>query len=281
MRTRAVIEQAKGILIERIACTPDEAFSHLVQLSQDSNRKLVDIAADLLATVAPPEAEQLLPPAAPRSARAEPGPAAGAPAADTASADTVTGDFAARYHVAASALASAESPDELAARLTETALAPLGVGAVALTLLEPDGALRLVASHGVPAHQLSQWQRIPPHTSLPLTDAARGGATVWVRGRTEFGTRYPDLKGEDLVPGDTVCALPLRTGEQLIGAMKLGWPGTFRADRATERYLSALARLCAAQLLRVLAPGGEDGEHRCRPASRGSGRCWTRSSTRS
>lgn len=93
--------------------------------------------------------------------------------------------------------------------------------------------------------------------SLPLTDSARGGATVWVR-RSEFASRYPDLKGEDLVPGDTVCALPLRTGEQLIGAMKLGWPGTFRPDRPTERYLSALARLCAAQLLRVLAPDEDE-----------------------
>ncbi|MED7953940.1 SpoIIE family protein phosphatase [Streptomyces sp. BE303] len=278
MRTRAVIEQAKGILIERISCSPDAAFGHLVRLSQDSNRKLADLAADLVGSVAPPDHDERVPDADGHTAdghttgaappTAAPPPTAGpsapperpgpAPARPGAGAPAVRGDFAARYHMAASALASAESPDELAALLTEVALAPLGVGAVALTVLEPDGALRLVASHGVPSHQLSQWQRIPPQTSLPLTDAARGGTTVWVR-RSEFGARYPDLKGEDLVPGDTVCALPLRTGERLIGAMKLGWPGTFRADRATEHHLSALARLCAAQLLRVLVPGGEGG----------------------
>ncbi|MFG3054039.1 SpoIIE family protein phosphatase [Kitasatospora sp. NPDC048239] len=256
MRTRAVIEQAKGILIERISCTPDEAFSHLVQLSQDGNRKLVDIAADLLGTAAPPDADEHIPAAPPPPVAVPRGPAAPRP---PVAAPVVTGDFAARYHVAASALASAETPDELATLLIEAALAPLGVGAIALALLEPDGALRLVASHGVPAHQLSQWQRIPPHMSLPLTDAARGGATVWVRGRAEFAARFPDLKGEDLVPGDTICALPLRAGERVIGAMKLGWPGEFHADREGERYLTALARLCASQLLRVLTPGTEAG----------------------
>ncbi|MBP0450632.1 SpoIIE family protein phosphatase [Kitasatospora sp. RG8] len=255
MRTRAVIEQAKGILIERFSCTTDEAFSHLVQLSQDSNRRVVDIAADLLATVAPPDTDE----DGPVAGLPQPAPVGRAPAAagPRAGGRSVAGDFAARYHLAASALGSAEAPDELAALLTEAALAPLGVGAVALTLLEPDGALRLVASHGVPAHQLSQWQRIPPSMSLPMTDAVRSGTIVWAR-RSEFAARYPDLKGEDLVPGETVCALPLRTGERLIGAMKLGWPGDFHADRPAERYLSALGRLCAAQLLRVLNPSKEE-----------------------
>lgn len=163
MRTRAVIEQAKGILTERIGCTPDEAFSHLVQLSQDSNRKLVDIAADLLGTVAPPEADDHLPVVERRPFFAPPAPVVRGPdpAQSRAGAPAVGGEYAARYHVTASALGSAETPDELAALLVEAALAPLGVGAVALTVLEPDGALRLVASHGVPAHQLSQWQRIP------------------------------------------------------------------------------------------------------------------------
>ncbi|MGW1084683.1 ANTAR domain-containing protein, partial [Kitasatospora sp. NPDC002522] len=255
MRTRAVIEQAKGILIERFSCTPDEAFSHLVQLSQDSNRRLVDLAADLLGTAAPPDAGEDELTALPRESA--PAPPVVAPARPRSRTRTVAGEFAARYHLAASALGSAESPDELAAVLSEAALAPFGVGAVALTVLEPDGALRLVASHGVPAHQLSQWQRIPPSMSLPMTDAVREGGVVWAR-RSEFAARYPDLKGEDLVPGETVCALPLRTGEQVIGAMKLGWPDAYRADRPTERYLSAVARLCAAHLLRVLAPGADE-----------------------
>ncbi|WP_425555195.1 ANTAR domain-containing protein [Kitasatospora arboriphila] len=53
MRTRAVIEQAKGMLAEREGGTPDQAFDRLVQLSQDTNRKLVEIAAEVVGVAAP------------------------------------------------------------------------------------------------------------------------------------------------------------------------------------------------------------------------------------
>src|SRR4051794_16308615 len=44
MRTRAVIEQAKGILMSQQRCTATEAFNLLAAASQRSNRKLRDIA---------------------------------------------------------------------------------------------------------------------------------------------------------------------------------------------------------------------------------------------
>ncbi|MFG1928688.1 ANTAR domain-containing protein [Cryptosporangium sp. NPDC048952] len=49
MASRAVIEQAKGILIARHGCSPEEAFGQLTQMSQHANRKLRDIAAALVA----------------------------------------------------------------------------------------------------------------------------------------------------------------------------------------------------------------------------------------
>ncbi|WP_441248050.1 SpoIIE family protein phosphatase [Kitasatospora sp. McL0602] len=259
MHTRGLIEQAKGLLVERLVCTPERAFDELVRRSQQDNRKLVDIAAELIAAAAPAEADEPLLPS---------GPAPEHQASASAAAARPTGvpgevakapaeGFAARYHLAASALASADTADDLARLLHRYALRPLGVGAVVLALLEPDGALRLVGSHGVPAHQLSQWQRIPPQTAVPLTEAAQLGTTVWVHSRAEFAVRYPDLTGEDLIPGRTVCALPLRTGRRLIGGMKLGWADDHHLDPAAERYLSALARLTAAQLLRIVSAGGE------------------------
>ncbi len=44
MRTRAVIEPAKGILISQRRCDATEAFSLLAAASQRYNRKLRDIA---------------------------------------------------------------------------------------------------------------------------------------------------------------------------------------------------------------------------------------------
>jgi GAF domain-containing protein len=48
METRAVIEQAKGILIAQQHCTPEQAFELLTRLSQTTHRKLRDCAADLV-----------------------------------------------------------------------------------------------------------------------------------------------------------------------------------------------------------------------------------------
>lgn len=50
MQSRAVIEQAKGIIMGSRRCTADEAFAVLTRLSQDTNRKLRDVAAALVAT---------------------------------------------------------------------------------------------------------------------------------------------------------------------------------------------------------------------------------------
>jgi GAF domain-containing protein len=49
LESRAVIEQAKGILVAEYGCSPDAAFKRLSTLSQNTNRKLNQIAADLVA----------------------------------------------------------------------------------------------------------------------------------------------------------------------------------------------------------------------------------------
>ncbi|GLY47638.1 GAF and ANTAR domain-containing protein [Lentzea sp. NBRC 102530] len=48
LTSRAVIEQAKGVLMAVHSCTADEAFSMLVEQSQRANTKLRDVAVKLL-----------------------------------------------------------------------------------------------------------------------------------------------------------------------------------------------------------------------------------------
>jgi GAF domain-containing protein len=52
MEHRSVIEQAKGIVIASMGCDTDTAFRVLVQQSQHENRKLRDVASDLVASAA-------------------------------------------------------------------------------------------------------------------------------------------------------------------------------------------------------------------------------------
>ncbi|MGC4807925.1 GAF and ANTAR domain-containing protein [Micromonospora sp. DT233] len=49
MRSRAVIEQAKGIIMGERRCSPEEAFALMSKVSQDSNRKVRDVAETLVA----------------------------------------------------------------------------------------------------------------------------------------------------------------------------------------------------------------------------------------
>ena len=47
---RTIIGQAEGILMERFSLDADQAFSVLRRVSQDSQRKLYEVAADLVRT---------------------------------------------------------------------------------------------------------------------------------------------------------------------------------------------------------------------------------------
>jgi hypothetical protein len=46
LATRAIIEQAKGMIMERLTCTSEEAFNLIVLQSQHSSRRLHDIASE-------------------------------------------------------------------------------------------------------------------------------------------------------------------------------------------------------------------------------------------
>lgn len=48
LASRAVIEQAKGILMAAERCTPEEAFDILRHASQNQNRKLRAIASEIV-----------------------------------------------------------------------------------------------------------------------------------------------------------------------------------------------------------------------------------------
>lgn len=49
LESQPVIEQAKGILMARSRCSPDEAFEMLRRASMRMNRKLREVAADIVA----------------------------------------------------------------------------------------------------------------------------------------------------------------------------------------------------------------------------------------
>lgn len=68
LRTRPVIEQAKGMLMQTHRCTEEVAFRLLIGMSQALNRKLRDIAADIVTAMS---RDEPLPEATARALAAE------------------------------------------------------------------------------------------------------------------------------------------------------------------------------------------------------------------
>jgi GAF domain-containing protein len=53
LSSRILIEQAKGVLAERAKLSMDEAFAHLRAYARNNNRRLADVARDLISGVLP------------------------------------------------------------------------------------------------------------------------------------------------------------------------------------------------------------------------------------
>jgi AmiR/NasT family two-component response regulator len=61
LETRIVIEQAKGVLAERLDVDPDTAFALLRRAARSSRRRLHDVAAEVVGSrLTPPELQRVV-----------------------------------------------------------------------------------------------------------------------------------------------------------------------------------------------------------------------------
>ncbi|WP_431918846.1 GAF and ANTAR domain-containing protein [Micromonospora wenchangensis] len=251
-RAHAVVEQATGLLIARLQCTPEEAFAHLRRISQHSNTRLVDVAAGLLGAVPPPSP---VPPPAPAPEPFRPErylrPCPPSPALEVTGPPPLTGQAAARYHLTRAAMEAATGSNGLAEALAE-GVRHLGAGSALLGLLEPDGAVRLVGSYGLPRSVASLWQRAPGTVNMALLRAAVDGRPLWLT-RDEAHRR-----GYDFIGGGAmrVC-LPLRRGDRSFGVAAIGWETHRHLDDVERAYVVALTG-AAGRRLSALSAGSTD-----------------------
>ncbi len=174
---RSVIDLARGILMERLGCSPAEAQAQLEHLSAESGTSLDELAGQITgATHSGATRNQV-----------DGGATAGSGTAD---------DMTATAHRVARAGAAAEAaPDAgaVATAVLEEALAPAGAVAVALWRAEPDGGLELAGQAGFPAGDASRWRRIHPDMdTLPQRAAGQGAESWWPSGHPE-GVAIPVL----------------------------------------------------------------------------------------
>ena len=268
MRTRAVIEQAKGVLMAQQGIDAEAAFDQLAAMSQHANIRLAELAAALVGRVAPVPGEPAgtdtaPPPAIPAApvSPSRPGPVP--PAGPRPNAGTLPpprpAEFEAlqaQHQLLAARVSAARVYDELVEAVAAARGWP-SPSSVVMLLVEPDGALRLVSAVGLPAETRSQCTRVPPHVDLPLTEAVRTRVPVLLDG-PEQSARFSLLRQIQPSEGGS-ASLPLVVDGRAVGVIGIAWPVPVELSPLVRRYLTALADACARALSRIGRPGREPG----------------------
>ena len=217
----AVLEQAKGRLVERIGGSLAHASEHLHTLAASVGLTPLEMAAELTETA--------LPPGGPIPQHGDI-PVLGKRLAEARAAVTADGD----------ALADAV--------FTE-ALLPTGAVALAIWRMDPDGTLSMVGSRGLGAGDASRWRQLPPQFACHARTAVVELRQLWLRS----GVSDPALApAAARWPGGARAVLPIRNSRAVLGAMEICWPVSRREFTSGQRTeLAALADLCASTLTEV------------------------------
>ena len=244
---RAVIEQAKGVLVERHQISLDEAFDKLRAMSQEHNVRLVEVAATVVGVALPETAanvpdlpEQVLRDRLPSSPAASP----------TWQALAQEPDVRAGVLIALiDSVAGASGPGDVAAQLMSDLLAPHGVSAVTLYRLVADGSLRLVGSAGVPGDITSSWYSIPPSPDIPYVRSVADDQEFFWEDRAARAKDFPTSVSNSTT-FEAVATVPIHDEGSVVGVVGLMWTTKQSLDEHTRAEIRATVRRVAHLLLR-------------------------------
>ena len=220
---RALIELAKGVLMERLHCTPADAARQLETLAGRAGLTSLEFAADVVGEAAEDRITEV---AQEFLARAD-------------GEDSV----AVRLRTAESGVLAAGDTQRVAESILEHALRPMGATAVAVWLAGPDGSLTLAGSAGFSAEEAARWRYVPPGVATPARSALIERDTVWAPTLSAGG--LPSI-GQHTLAGGGRVTVPTGTGGRIIGVVEMCWPDPLPAEPGRQRrQLEALAELCA------------------------------------
>jgi hypothetical protein len=243
-RLRAVIEQAKGILVAQHGISLSEAFERLREMSQEHNVRLVEVAATLVGANLPP-GESLDLDLDAELHRADAAPVSDAWRAFREEPDVQAGTARAVVHAISGSAASAREAGELLGALA----APFGVAAVAMYRLASDGALRMVASWGLSGATVTGWETIPPGVDVPVMRAALRRETIALPSLAARARQFPMLLSRP-IRNEATVNVPIIDGDAVTGSVMYGWPDVRDLDPATIERIEQITRIAGPILVR-------------------------------
>ena len=141
--------------------------------------------------------------------------------------------------VAVAAAIRAMDGDELVGALAGQVAPRFGASAVAVWLLDADGALGLLGQHGLGGAEQSRWQRLPPQLDCPEQRVATTGTDLWWESGPPPGD--PIAVAAPWGRGAARVVVGLRDRAGILFAVAEIWWGTPREfDTDTRERLSAV-----------------------------------------
>ncbi|MFI1702657.1 MULTISPECIES: SpoIIE family protein phosphatase [Streptomyces] len=225
---RALIELAKGVMIERLGCGPVHAARQLNELAQQAGLSSLELAADIVNQAAHDElaavTEDFVRHA--NGTEAEPAPS-----------------VAVRLRTAESAALAASDTQAVAESLLTHALAPLGATAVAVWGAGLEASLTLCGHAGFSEDEANRWRYVPPGVATVARQALDERRTVRIESLASVN--LPTI-GRAQSPDGGRVALPAGTGGRIHGVLEICWPDALTPQPpAVTRQIEALAELCA------------------------------------
>ncbi|MGI5404524.1 SpoIIE family protein phosphatase [Streptomyces sp. CA-135486] len=228
---RALVELAKGVMIERLQCGPAQAARQLAELADQAGLSQLELAADIINQAA---CDQVAEVAGDFLRRAS---------GDPRHEEEAGSSVAVRLRTAECAALAAADTQAVAESLLEHALAPLGATAVAVWAIGSDASLTLYGHAGFSADEAGRWRYVPPGVATVARQALSERRTLPITSLAEAG--IPSI-GHSQAPDGGRVALPAGTGGRIHGVLEICWPGPLTPQSpAITRQLEALAELCA------------------------------------
>ncbi|MER7653065.1 MULTISPECIES: SpoIIE family protein phosphatase [Streptomyces] len=231
---RALIELAKGIMVERLRCGPAQATRQLAELAEKAAVSQLELAVDIINQAARDRVAEIAGDFLHRT-RTEP--------AGTGPADAACATVGVRLRTAESAALAAGDAQAVADSLLQHALSPLGATAVAIWTAGSDTSLTLAGHAGFPADEAVRWRYVPPGVVTVARQALTERDTVRFASLSETG--IPSI-GRTHHPHGGRVALPAGTGGRIHGVLEICWQQPLPPQPPViMRQIEALAELCA------------------------------------
>ncbi len=165
------------------------------------------------------------------------------------------------------ALAGATTIEEVAKVTVTAGITALGADGAGLTTRSDDdpSAIQVLWSTALDERFPTEWHRPSTEAPTPASEIVATGRPIFIETRRELLMRFPSLRRTDGAERLTsIAGVPLSLGEELLGALTLGFEREHMVPPEERGLLVAIARQAAVALNRIRA-GTQ--EHRARAAA--------------